>query len=272
MAVFTLLSSTTSFPAPTTTTTTTTIPSASPTEIDSYLVYQTHLPLNFQLPKQEQSDQPFYAPEPVTYLVAPQEIQEPDYYRVPIPAQDLVAPTDTEWNPKRDPSFYYEVPAVLTRQELPTKEYPKKFNEAIHAKPKPHSVKPKEEVVLEPINEKQYEEKQKDLEKTFLKFTKKQNQKEVQAVKVPSAPKSSIKTKVPTKPTIDTKPVNDAVASGSGYVDQAPAPSYDQGLSGDITASLGIPHSPHAGERLVFHVVGHDGPHSYKWGFDTGKG
>jgi hypothetical protein len=60
----------------------------------------------------------------------------------------------------------------------------------------------------------------------------------------------------------------------------APHGGFGKGASADLTASLGISspltHSssssaPH-GERHEFHMTGHDGPHSYKWGFDTGKG
>lgn len=34
---------------------------------------------------------------------------------------------------------------------------------------------------------------------------------------------------------------------------------------------MGLP-SGDGHSRLSFHMVGHDGPHSYKWGYDTGKG
>lgn len=281
MTVAALLSSVTSFPyVPIDKVAPPTAPPSLQPETDSYLLYQPQIPLNFQLPKEDQSSVAFLAPEPATYLVAPQETQEPNYYQVPIPAQDLVAPTEIEWNPKRDPKFYYEVPAVLSQQELPTKEYPKKYNENIHSKIKPFASKPKHELVLEPINENQYEDKQRKLEKTFQQLAKKQNQKEVENVKVQSTKNTkippivfkplnkSVVSKSPNQP----ESVNEPVASSSGFVDHVPAETFNRGLSGQITASLGIPHSPHAGERLIFHVVGHDGPHSYKWGYDTGKG
>lgn len=148
-----------------------------PEETDSYQLYQRQLPIALELPKQEPKQTQFYVPEPVNFLKAPQESQEPDYYQVPIPNQDLVAPVDTEWNPNGDPIYYYELPAVISKQELPTKEFPKKYNEDIHDKKKPYSLKPKLEVIFEPISAKQYEDKQIQLAKNFDQLAKKENQK-----------------------------------------------------------------------------------------------
>ncbi|XP_018570316.1 uncharacterized protein LOC108910243 [Anoplophora glabripennis] len=146
---------------------------------DSYQVYP-QVPINIELPKIEINPVPFYAPEPITYLKPPSENQEPNFYQVPIPAQDLVAPVETEWNPSNDPSLYYEVPAAITNQELPTNSYPKKYNQEIHSKTKPYSSKPKQEIVLEPIDEKEYEAKQKELQKSFQQLAKKENQKQIE--------------------------------------------------------------------------------------------
>lgn len=121
--------------------------------------------------------------EPATDLRAPSETFQPNYYQSPVPSQDLVAPVETVWNPNNDPKLYYEVPAVLTKQELPTKEFPKKYNEENHLKKKPYATRPKQELVLEPIDEEQYEQKQKDLQKTFQILAKKENQKQIQVSK-----------------------------------------------------------------------------------------
>lgn len=215
------------------------------------------LPLIFRLPKIEENPLLFNPPEPVTYLKAPQENQEPNYYQVPIPAQDLVAPTETEWNPSNDPTLYYDLPAIVVQQDVPTREFPKKYVEELHNKRKPFSTRPKQELVVEFIDEKEYDTRQKDIQKTFQKLAKKENQKDIKQFKV-LKPKKKI--------------VQEPVAAGSGFSDQVPAQTFEHGLDAQIPASLGIPMHPSGGERLVFHVVGHDGPHSYKWGYDTGKG
>ncbi|KAJ8930711.1 hypothetical protein NQ314_016476, partial [Rhamnusium bicolor] len=225
-----------------------------PESVDSYQLYQPQvvLPLNIQLPREEQSPIPFYSPEPIAYLKAPQENQEPNYYNVQLPAQELVAPVETVWNPNNDPTLYYE------------------FNKDIHSKDKPFSAKPKQEIVLEPIDEKQYESKQKDLHKVFEKLAKKENQKQVQLEKVKNETKSD---------DIEQQPAGTEVENeiDSEGVDETDTPSedYNQGLDKKITDSLGITSSnapTSGGDRIDFHMVGHDGPHSYKWGFDTGKG
>lgn len=220
------------------------------------------LPLMFRLPKLEENPLPFNSPEPITYLKAPQETQEPNYYQVPIPAQDLVAPTETEWNPSNDPTLYYDVPAIVVQQDLPTREFPKKFVEELHNKRKPYSTRPKQELIVELIDEKEYDTRQKDIQKTFQKLAKKENQKDIKQFKVLK----------PNKKIVKDLPLKEPVAAGSGFSDQVHTQTFEQGLDAQIPASLGIPMHPSGGERLVFHVVGHDGPHSYKWGYDTGKG
>ncbi|KAG5893679.1 hypothetical protein JTB14_021975 [Gonioctena quinquepunctata] len=229
---------------------------------DSYQIHHPQIPLDFQLPSVERNPVPFNAPEPLTYLNAPRQVQEPDYYQVPIPNQDLVAPAETEWNPNNDPRLYYEVPIALTKQEVPTKQFPKKFIEDIHLKTKPFAARPKQELVLQPIDQKQFEQRQRDLQKRFEQLAKKENQEYNKMRKGEQTPVE------PTQVEPET--------AGTGFSDQEESASYDQGLSSDIISSLGIPASSQGGsspgERLDFHMVGHDGPLSYKWGFDTGKG
>lgn len=238
---------------------------------DSYQVYP-RVPINIELPKIEINPVPFYAPEPIAYLKPPSQNQEPNFYQVPIPAQDLVAPIETEWNPSNDPTLYYEVPALVTNQELPTNSYPKKYNSEIHAKSKPYSSKPKQEIVLEPIDEKEYEAKQKELQKSFQQLAKKENQKQIEVEKVNTQTESIKPEEKETEQlTSDTVIESESVGESDEHSE-----NYDQGLDEKLTASLGIPSSSHDdssdGDRVNFHMVGHDGPDSYKWGFDTGKG
>ncbi|XP_044267826.1 uncharacterized protein LOC123013397 [Tribolium madens] len=156
--------------------------SYNPRPYDEPITYETFaIPTNLQLPKSESAQVPFYVPDITTALKAPQYNSEPNYYQVPIPAQDLVAPSETAWNPDNDPKFFYEVPASLTQQNIPTNLYPKKFNKDVHVKSKPYSSKPKQEIVLEPINEKQFLAKQKSLTKVYDNLAKKENQKDLQS-------------------------------------------------------------------------------------------
>ncbi|CAH2015895.1 unnamed protein product [Acanthoscelides obtectus] len=302
-----------------------------PEAADSYLPYQTQLPLQLQVPR-EQNSMPFitpqdqlYVPEPATDLRAPTEGGQPNYYQqVPVPAQELVAPSEVEWNPNNDPKLYYEVPAVLTRQEQPTKQFPKKYNSDIHTKNKPYSLRPKQELVLEPINERQYQQKQNQLQKTYDRLAKKENQKLIKASQVDHSSDSYLisnnykvqKPLPPSRPLFyprqqqaHTRPIPvqnprpvpiqrpdpdqessieyDELPPGSpnddvqyqeeeepmeeppNDKDSIPSQSYNQGLSSELTNSLGI---PAGNERVLFHLVGHNGPHSYKFGYDTGKG
>ncbi|KAJ8933924.1 hypothetical protein NQ318_016496 [Aromia moschata] len=235
---------------------------------DTYQLYP-ELPISFELPNVEYNPTPFYSPPPSEFLTAPRENQEPNHYLVPIPAQDLVAPTETEWNPNRDPRFFYEVPAFLTKQDYPTNLFPKKFNKDIHSKDKPFSSKPKQEIVLEPIDAKQYEAKEKELHKVFQQAAKNNNQKLIEAEKV-----KNDNTAVDEEKGSNRTATKDNESEGVGEVEGAPSDVHDQELDAQLTASLGVPSYAVAtgGDRINFHMVGHDGPESYKWGFDTGKG
>ncbi|CAH0557509.1 unnamed protein product [Brassicogethes aeneus] len=219
---------------------------------DSYEL-PPQLPLSLELPREGVATVPFFSPEPSTDLRAPvYEENQPDYYKSPIPSQSLVAPVETEWNPNHDPKFYFEVPALVTRQQLPTNQFPKKYNKELHTKEKPFSSKPKQEIILQAINEAEYITKQKNLHKTFDKLAKKENQRQIKVANDINKPSNNHNA--------------EPVGAASNIQDQS-------GLSTDITSSLGIPfHSASSGERIDFHMVGHAGPYSYKWGFDTGKG
>ncbi|ENN81567.1 hypothetical protein YQE_02096, partial [Dendroctonus ponderosae] len=129
------------------------------------------LPLTIQLPRQESSI-PFFQPQPISYLSAPPAFTsnpQPNFYQVPIPSEFLTAPTQSLWNPNNDPTLYYELPPVITKENTPTNEFPKKFNKEVHSKGKPLSLLPKQEIALEPISESLFVQKQKDLYKTIEK-------------------------------------------------------------------------------------------------------
>lgn len=211
-----------------------------------------------------------------TVLKAPQYSPDATYYESPLPSEKLVAPVETKWNPDDDPKFYYQVPALLTQQDLPTRSYPKKFNKDVHVKSKPFSSRPKQEIILRPIDAKEYTNRQNTLSKVLDKLAKEDNQKNINKVaKLIKKPKM-----VPSKITAAAVKEPQPAESGFGHSFNSEGDSFhggdgDVGLSADITASLGItsPHSSSSSsERVNFHMVGHDGPHSYKWGYDTGKG
>ncbi|XP_030747870.1 uncharacterized protein LOC115876286 [Sitophilus oryzae] len=158
---------------------------------DSYSVktLPSQLPLTIQLPNQE-PPLPFYPSEPSTYLKAPEYFPNTptDFYQIPIPSDILTAPLESSiWNPENDPTLYYELPSSITKEDLPTGLYPKKFNQDIHFKNKPLSTIPKKEIILEPINQKQYNLKQKELYKAVDKLSKKENQKKLEESKAKQA-------------------------------------------------------------------------------------
>lgn len=262
------------------------------------------MPLGIQLPREEPS-LPFYSAQPSPYLSVPQVLPnpQPNYYQVPVPSEYLTAPTEGSWNPNNDPTLYFELPPSITKESLPTKQFPKKFNKDVHLKIKPYSFVPKQEIVLEPINENQYIQKQKELFKTVQELNKKENQKNVEKEKVPiyvipgrqrnkltpvdNKPRST-KLKVAEINTTlrpnknDDRLKNHKDSSGSDTtIEQQTVDSekrdtkqYNKGLAPGITDSLGIAtnHESDKKDRVLFHMVGQDGPMSYKWGYDTGSG
>lgn len=273
------------------------------------------MPLGIQLPREEPSV-PFYSAQPSPYLSVPQILPnpQPNFYQVPVPSEYLTAPTEGSWNPNNDPTLYFELPPSITKESLPTKQFPKKFNKDVHLKMKPYSFVPKQEIVLEPINENQYIQKQKDLFKTVQELNKKENQKNVEKEKVPiyvtqtpvrqrnkltspidSKPRAT-KLKVAEEINTTLRPIkklrpnknddrlkNHRDSSGSDTTieqqtiidsEKRDSKQYNKGLAPRITDSLGIAsnHESDKKDRVLFHMVGQDGPMSYKWGYDTGSG
>lgn len=222
------------------------------------------LPLNLELPKEERGI-PFYTPEEdsLTLLKAPSASAflppaadfNPQY---PVPSQELQLPSLEPWNPNNDPKLYYELPAAVTKYEEPTNVYPKKYNKLVHEKDKPLGGRPKQEVNLIPISEQEYQNKQKNINKVLSNLAKAENQKLVETEKVRKLKLTSEKLK-------NKEPQAAATGFSHGFADQ-----------GGAHFSAPVHHEPHAppapNMREEFHMRGHDGPHSYKWGFDTGKG
>ncbi|KAK5645835.1 hypothetical protein RI129_004299 [Pyrocoelia pectoralis] len=170
-------------------------------------------------------------------------------YDYPVPSEDLQLPSLEPWNPNNDPKFYYELPAILTRQQQPTNIYPKKFNSDVHDKEKPFSSKPKQELVLTPITKEDYLNKQKDFDKVLLNMEKVQTHN-------------------------DTNEPDTAATTGfsegfNGHGFLGPQ-TNNHLITSDLSASSELHHS--SPYRQHFHIQGHEGPHSYKWGYDTGKG
>lgn len=224
-----------------------------------------------ELPKEEPSNVPFYNPEPSSYLKAPEEYIIPvdNYHEYPVPAQDLQVPPVGQWNPNNDPNLYFEV--VSSKSEEPTDLYPKKYNKEVHDKIKPVAGKPKEEITLVPISEKEFINKQNQLDKTLYNLAKKSNQKLIQAEKVD---KSQLKSLSKTN-------LKEPLAEASGFsidgiINHRPSPpthfTNNDLVTSPLTVSLGYSSPSNSGERIIYQMHGHNGPHSYKWGYDTGKG
>ncbi|KAB0798740.1 hypothetical protein PPYR_06620 [Photinus pyralis] len=108
-------------------------------------------------------------------------------YDYPVPSEDLQLPSLEPWNPNNDPKFYYELPAIITKQQQPTNLYPKKYNADVYDKEKPLSARPKQEILLTPITKEDYLNKQKDYDKVVLNLEKVQNQKAVTNEKLQQA-------------------------------------------------------------------------------------
>ena len=178
--------------------------------------------------------------------------ESPVYYEQSIPNTDLRPPVEEPWNVHNDPKLYYnyQKPNV---EDTPTDLYPKKFHREFHELPKQYVSKYlrnlKDERVLE-------EEDNSDVqEKKFIKFEKLLNKNRLNKEKVPKNLFNSDR--------------NNSDSSKREANKNNSKQEFDYGLEPIILSSLGIHASP--SEQLEFRMHGHDGPESYKWGFDTGK-
>ncbi|KAF5273645.1 hypothetical protein FQR65_LT04645 [Abscondita terminalis] len=215
------------------------------------------IPLHLELPK-EKEPEPFYAPN--TQQLPPYNYVPPSAnFQYPVPSQELQLPSLEPWNPNNDPKLYYELPPIITKQELPTNAYPKKYNQDVHEKEKPFSGKPKHEISLAPITEEDYISKQKNINKVLANLAKAQNKKAVEAEKVHASLKHASSNN--NEPEVAAT----GFTHGFGSFD-----NNNNNFNSALTASSHLHHS--SPYRQQFHTQGHDGPHSYKWGYDTGKG
>lgn len=221
--------------------------------------------INFQqLPNPELS-QPFYTPEPQpsTYLKAPTEDAgvtnfNPHLYPN-LPAQDLQVPSLIKWNPNNDPNLYYPVVVEkIVPLNIPTSQYPKKYNKNLQ-KIKPSGFKPKDVVLIDDIAG-----SQKDIDKAIFSLAKQENKKLLELEKFSINDNSQAQvTKV--KDTVPAESVFGGLSSSNSFATHGDFGSSSSGFSEALTGG-------HGGDRMQFHIEGHSGPKSYKWGYDTGKG
>lgn len=205
------------------------------------------LSYTLQLPRAESPSIPFNNPEAIVDLQPPlpsnQEI--PSYYEYPEPSVDLQAPNEGSWNPNNDPNLYYNNVPVVLDIDTPTNLHPKKFEKEEEKK---YSSDPKKGVIFKPITGDELSQ----LQKAVNKIAKLENQKQIRREKVP---KKQFVHNAPIEPDTAYSEFNDNTV---------------EDISADMINSLGVKAQP--GERYQFHMHGHKGPNSYKWGFDTGKG
>lgn len=210
------------------------------------------LSYSLQVPRTDPPVVPFYNTDTVIDMQPPPVSNQktPIFYEYPEPSVDLQAPTEGSWNPNNDPNLYYDNAPILVELETPTNAHPKKFNKDAHEKK--YTSEAKKEIVLKPVTADELSQ----LQKTVSKLAKTENQKEVQKEKVSKKSKKPKKNRdIPVEPE----------ASPSHFHDNT-----IEDISATMIHSLGVNASP--GERFQFHMHGHKGPNSYKWGFDTGKG
>lgn len=214
-----------------------------------------------ELPREESPSVPFYSPEPSTELKAPT-----DYFIYPeqvfqiypaSPSEDLQPPSQVDWNPSNDPKLFFEIPIILnTPANVPTNTHPKKFNKNIEKKSKPYNLKPKTEIELIPISDKEFAQRQKSVDKLINQMSKQEYKKQnIEVDKVLKKTKTKTNDHEPAETTISDNFSSFPVSSLSSHSDKL------VGFGGNSN-----------GDRMQFQMHGHDGASSYKWGFDTGKG
>lgn len=217
-----------------------------------------------------------------------------------MPSQELQVPKQLKWNPDNDPRYYYD----HSKQERPTNLHPKKYDNQIHATIKPY-LKAKDGGVY--ANEEHDAYKQKQIEKTRENLAKHENQKRLRAEKVLRRPRIKVPKNKNNKDQQQQGGKNEPQAAETGYLvgydyDAVGDPGYyaegyaegqsyaegqgyaegqdyyqqyggsvSDGLNDELSEALHTePQAPN--ERLTFQLHGHDGPNSYKWGFDHGEG
>lgn len=208
-----------------------------PKEEDS--VFDASLSSEFQPPKPD-APRPFFIEEPSDELKAPTRdavvfTYDPEAYP-PVPAEELQVPSLEKWNPNNDPNFYYPT-------EIPTNLYPKKYNKDLN------KIALKTKAIL---TDEELVQKQKYVDKVLLNLAKQENKRRLEKERLEQEQEESRDS---------YEKVNDPETSAS----------QSAGFSSAFTNSVN-PGLSHDGDRMEFQVHGHDGPKTYKWGYDTGKG
>ncbi|XP_060517226.1 uncharacterized protein LOC132696431 [Cylas formicarius] len=234
---------------------------------------QIYLPESFGKPPQDRDvKQYYYGPVAPGKYVTQTASPPPTVYEIDVPPTTLVAPTETSWNPNNNPKLYYHpVPIPKVETKSPPLDYLKKLNEVLKKQGKslPPALKEnasiKPEFPIDKLTIKKLEKIQKQrgktakLDKPVILIPKKKFSAEAQGAESQRAPR-------PTKENLETS--GDSAKSGSHF---SSGEQYSPFADSHAASAHGAP-SNGKGERLIFHMAGHDGPMSYKWGYDTGKG
>lgn len=203
-----------------------------------------------QLPRLEAPNVPFYNPEIISDLRPPSNNYGNApvvFYEYPAPSRELQVPAEEPWNPSNDPTLYFDNVPSVNNFETPTEVHPKKFNKDVHEKPKQVYTGARKEIPRPVFSSDEFTQQQKNIDK----LAKLENQKQI---------------KVPNIVNKEQEPQTQASEPHLTHIDD----NIAEDISSSITHSLGVKALP--GERFQFHMHGHKGPNSYKWGFDTGKG
>lgn len=181
------------------------------------------------------------APRPFFIVEPSEELKPPTREAVPFnfdPSSYPPVPADELQLPSEEKWNPNNDPNLYFPTDIPTKLYPKKYNKDIgkvSLKSKPN------------LSDEELAEKQKFVEKVLLSLEKQQNKKRLEKERLEQDQEES------------RREVSEPLASESGFVGFSSPNALVHGLS-------------HDGNRMEFQVHGHDGPKTYKWGFDTGKG
>lgn len=217
-----------------------------------------------QLPNAD-APKPFYTAEPSTDLKAPSANAAVSDYNTQVypavPSDDMQLPSLINWNPNNDPNLYYPVVIDKTAPiNVPTAAYPKKYNR------NSQKVKPSGFKATESVSDIESISRQKQIDKALHALAKQENRKLLELEKLARVENSE-----------NVRKVNDPVPAESGFA-AGFSSSHGALSNADFTSHDSISHGvsggsgDQGGDRMEFHVHGHDGPKSYKWGYDTGKG
>lgn len=259
-------------------------------------VDEAFLSTQFQPPRPD-APKPFFIVEPSEELRPPNKEAVPFSYDPssypPVPSEELQLPNVEKWNPNNDPNLYYT-------PETPTKLYPKKYNKDLNKitlKTKPL------------LTDEELAEKQKFVEKVLLQLEKQENRKRLEQERKQAEESQESYEKVPQqkhsnhkypnhKYTEISEPSKKSTKSKLSKSNHQPtysessesrhsetsrpteqsrlteSSSHSEPVASESFSSPNALHHglSHDGDRMEFQVHGHDGPKTYKWGYDTGKG